>query len=268
MRRTKTKNQELDELIIALDHAHEGGKEDAADHRHHAALPEIVINNADPTATAKELAVLIATRGSFLFNGYAPVRVAVEANCLPRALEVTVEAVRVHAHEICRPIKLRNTKGGIERIPVPLTKDIALLYLNGLEGLWGLSHFRGITTAPILKSDGSIRSASGYDAETGLWCHNIPELTIANRPTRRDAEAALHRLRFFFRTFPFADSQRMKDAALGVEVIDLDRTDRSDSTKAPSWSRYRPQSVGNRSISRPAISFAPQPSAGPGPARA
>ena len=187
------------------------------------ALPEIVIDNADPTATAKELAVLIAKRGEFLFNGYAPVRVAVEANCLPRALEVTAEAVRVHAHEICRPVRLRHAKGRVERIPAPLTKDIALLYLNGLEGRWDLSHFRGITTAPILKADGSIRVATGYDAETGLWCHKIPELSVAERPTKEQARAALHRLRFFFRTFPFADGARVFDAELGVEVVDQDK---------------------------------------------
>ena len=36
------------------------------------ALPELVINEADPTATAKELAALIAARDDFLFNGHAP----------------------------------------------------------------------------------------------------------------------------------------------------------------------------------------------------
>ena len=141
-------------------------------------LPELIINESDPTATAKELAVLIAKTDNFLFNGYAPVRVAVEEDCSPRAIEVTAEAVRVLAHEICRPIKLREVKGTIERVPVPLSKDIALLYLNGLEGQWDLRHFRGITTAPILKNDGSLRSATGYVPQTGLWCHNIPELKL------------------------------------------------------------------------------------------
>jgi len=68
-------------------------------------LPNLLINDSDPTAAAKELAALIAARDDFLFNGNAPVRVAVEANGMPRALEVTTEAVRVLAHEICNPIK-------------------------------------------------------------------------------------------------------------------------------------------------------------------
>jgi hypothetical protein len=186
-------------------------------------LPELVINESDPTATAKELAALIAKTDNFLFNGYGPIRTAVEAKGIPRALEVTTEAVRVVAHEICDPVKLRKIKGKIKSIPVPLSRDISLLYLNGLEGRWGLNSFRGITTAPILKHDGNIRIASGYDAETGLWCHNIPELRLAARPSDADAQTALSRLRYFFRTFPYGDGERLPDPHLGVEVADLSK---------------------------------------------
>lgn len=42
--------------------------------------------------------------------------------------------VRVLAHEICVPTKVRTIKNAEERIPVPLSKDIAQLYLHGLEG--------------------------------------------------------------------------------------------------------------------------------------
>jgi hypothetical protein len=203
--------------VIELGRRREG---DGPDRR---GLPELVINESDPTATAKELAALIANRDDFLFNGHAPVHVAVEADYLPRALEVTTEAVRVFGHEICSPVKLRTKKGIVERIAVPLSRDIALLYLHGLEGSWGLKPFRGITTAPILDDDGSIRRASGYDAATGLWCHNIPELAVPEDPSEDHALAALDRVRYFFRTFPFADGARVRDDALGVEVIDLDK---------------------------------------------
>ena len=54
-------------------------------------LPKLMISGSDPTATAKDLAALIAKRVDFLFNGHAPVRIADEAGCLPRALEVTTE---------------------------------------------------------------------------------------------------------------------------------------------------------------------------------
>ena len=186
-------------------------------------LPELIVSGSDPTATAKELAALIAKRDDFLFNGHAPIHVAAEADCLPRALEVTTEMVRVLAHEICIPTKVRitGTKGKVGRTPAPLSKDIAQLYLHGLEGSWGLKPFRGIVTAPILSGDGSIRSASGYDARSGLWCHNIPNITVPANPTKSDAERALRKLRQFFRTFPFADAMRLTDPDLGIEITDL-----------------------------------------------
>ena len=76
-----------------------------------ALRPELIISGSDPTATAKHLAALIAKRDDFLFNGHAPIHIAAEADCLPRALEVTTEIVRVLAHEICIPTKVRITKG-------------------------------------------------------------------------------------------------------------------------------------------------------------
>jgi hypothetical protein len=155
--------------------------------------PDLLLDNSNPTATARQLAALIAQRDDFLFNGNAPVRIAVEAGNLPRAIEVTNEAVRVLAHEICNPMRL--SKG--EWIPAALPKDIASLYLNGLEGNWGLRPFRGITTAPILSANGDIRIADGYDEATGLWCHNIPDLELLEQPTKAEAHAALYRLRCF-----------------------------------------------------------------------
>jgi hypothetical protein len=180
-------------------------------------LPVLVINDGDPTETAKALRDLIAGHGVFLSNGYCPIKVVVDGDNLPRAVEVSTEMVRVHASEICRPVKIKKDKA----VPAAISEDIARLYLNGLEGQWGLRAFKGIATSPILKNDGSIRVANGYDQESGLWCHNVPNLNIPARPTEEDARAALRRIRHFFRTFPFADGVRTLDEALGVEVTAL-----------------------------------------------
>src|SRR5262249_41479449 len=82
-------------------------------------LPKRIINNSDPTATAKDLAALIATRDDFLFNGNAAVRIAVEAGYPPRALEVVTDAVRVLAHKICTPVIPKGKRYN----KVPLSKD-------------------------------------------------------------------------------------------------------------------------------------------------
>jgi hypothetical protein len=182
--------------------------------------PELIINDSNPAETARDLAKLIAQRDDVLFNGYSPIRIAVEADELPRAVEMTTEAVRVYAYKICRPMRVH--KG--QTIPAALRNDIAMLYLNGLEGEWGLRAFRGITTAPILRDDGSVRITAGFDRDTGLWCYNIPAIKIPERPTEEEARAAVLDLRQFFQTFPFADGQRIVESVLGVEITDLSKS--------------------------------------------
>src|SRR5262249_10934791 len=153
----------------------------------------LIINESDPTATAKELAALIATRNDFLFNGNAPVRIAAEAGKMPRAIKVTVEAVQVLAHELCVPLKRTRKKDEEKLVPSKLTEEIARILLWGLEGRLGLKPFHGITTAPVLKHDGSMRFIGGYDPESGLWCCKVPELNVPERPTEADARSALQR---------------------------------------------------------------------------
>ena len=187
----------------------------------HAKKPLLWIRGGNLPAVAKEFAKLLAADNHFLSNGHAPVMVVVEDG-MPRAIAVSADCVRTTAHELCRPVKNTKTKeNGIVRTDVTLTKDIALLYLSGLEGRWGLKTFRGIASAPILKGDGSFRVAQGYDTETGLWCHSIPAIDVADRPSEDDARAALLRLRRYFRTFPFADSERT--VVDGIAVTDTSK---------------------------------------------
>ena len=105
-------------------------------------------------------------------------------------------------------------------IPVTLPDRVAQMYLD-MVGDWRLSPLAGISTAPLLSADGSVRIADGYDPDTGLWCRSVPTLSLPSAPSRTDAEEALRRLRQSFRTFPFADASRRWDFSLGVEVVDL-----------------------------------------------
>jgi hypothetical protein len=103
---------------------------------------------------------------------------------------------------------------------VTLPDRVAQMYLD-MSGEWALPPLAGISTAPLLSADGSIRTADGYDPRTGLWCRTIPTLRPPSQPTRADAEEALRQLRYAFRTFPFADAPRCWNSSLGVEVVDL-----------------------------------------------
>ena len=94
------------------------------------------------------------------------------------------------------------------------------MYLD-MSGEWGLPLLAGVSTAPLLSEDGSVRAADGYDRTTGLWCCSVPKLRLPVRPSRANAEAALELLRHAFRTFPFGDAARRWDASLETEVIDV-----------------------------------------------
>jgi len=71
---------------------------------------------------------------------------------------------------------------------------------------WALPVLLGIVEAPILRSDGSILFASGYDDATRLFlCADEGWLAVPDAPTLEDAKAALRKLIEPFSEFPFID---------------------------------------------------------------
>ena len=111
-----------------------------------------------------------------------------------------------------------NSKGNL--IPVTLPDRVAQMYLD-MFGEWDLPPLAGVSTAPLLSADGTVRMADGYDPATALWCRSVPNLRLLERPSHVDAEEALRQLRLAFRTFPFGDAARCWDASLGIEVVDI-----------------------------------------------
>jgi hypothetical protein len=187
-------------------------------------LPPLEIKAADPPATARALAEIIARGDTFLFNGNGIVHVVVESDGMPQAIEVSSEVVRAFGHKICRPFRWVKRAGELVEVPAAIPHDVASIYLNGLRGEWQLKHFKGITTAPILLDGGKIRYATGFDQATGLYCHNVPEIDLPEKPTDDDARRALHLLRHFFRTFPYADSVRVDEIDRGIKISVVDLT--------------------------------------------
>jgi hypothetical protein len=169
------------------------------------ALPDLVINNGDLTETARALRDLLATR-PMLFDRAGPVRLHHDATLGGLvATPLTVEGVCHEAHAVCQPVTLTKTKEGIARVPTTLPDRVARLYL-ALHGNHDLRPLTSIASAPILRDDGTISAGEGYDAETGIYREKCPDISVPDRPTRADAEAALLHLRRFLRTFPFADA--------------------------------------------------------------
>ena len=74
----------------------------------------------------------------FYRTAMSPIQVVVDADNMPRAVEVTIKSVRIYAHEVCKPIKERHNQTRQTRmVAVPLSRDIAQLYLYGLDGAGG-----------------------------------------------------------------------------------------------------------------------------------
>src|SRR5205085_2783966 len=103
---------------------------------------------------------------------------------------------------------------------VTLPERAARMYLE--LGEWDLRSLAGITNSPLLRADGSIVLASGYDAESQLFCDGPPAVDVKERPSEGDVAAALMTLRHAFRTFPFADADMIPGGPEGVDVVDIE----------------------------------------------
>ncbi len=182
---------------------------------------DLFVNGADLPDTAAELAAMLATV-PHLFERGGPARIARDRSRDGFVVEpLTLNGVVNEAHRIARPWQwVKNRDGGMERRDVTLPERVAKLYLDNRDG-WGLRPLDGITSAPLLHPDGTIRAAEGYDAETRLWCERVPAVEVPAAPSREDAAAALLRLRRWFRTFCFADAERAAETGAPVPVVDL-----------------------------------------------
>ena len=105
-------------------------------------------------------------------------------------------------------------------VPLSVVKD-----LLSLDGHLGLPQIDGVVECPVMRPDGSILTARGYDAATRLYYHpraglELPE--IADKPTAKDVKAALDTLLEPIAEIPFSsDADRAN--ALGYILTPLVR---------------------------------------------
>jgi hypothetical protein len=72
----------------------------------------------------------------------------------------------------------------------------------------GVRRLEGVVESPILRADGTILQAPGYDEETGLYYQPVgPVDPIPERPTHDDAQRAAHNLLEATSDFPFASHE-------------------------------------------------------------
>ena len=140
---------------------------------------------------------------------------------MPRVIRLTADRVTLVAHQLCTPAIFDSENN---HTPVTLPERVPKLYL-ALDD-WGLRPLRGITGAPLLMPDGTIRAVNGYDPASGLWCTNIPAVDVPERSTSVDAAAALQFIQLAFCTFPFADARLSGNAF--PPVVDLTQPPHAD----------------------------------------
>lgn len=159
---------------------------------------DLVVRPENLPETARDLAKFIS-QCDRVFDRAGPAIVrSIDAD-VPRIQQLTQDQVVVLAHELTRPVEVRS-----QPRPVTLPDRVARLYLALSD--WGLRPLKGVTTAPLLSSDGSVQVVEGHDPQTQIWCHRVPNIELRQHPTEADARVAFLALRTAFRTFPFADA--------------------------------------------------------------
>jgi hypothetical protein len=185
-----------------------------------AGKPRLLLEAHNPDRTVLALRDILAGTGR-IFDRGVPVRLTFDQMQHGMvAKPMTPDATVLEAHRACRPYILKEKDGDLEEVSARLPRTTAVMYLDSHE--WNLPVLNGIASAPLLHEDGSIHAADGYDASTGLWCENVPDLSglVPERPTRDQAATALLTLRTTFRTFPFADAVMIQPEAMPVPVVD------------------------------------------------
>ncbi len=90
--------------------------------------------------------------------------------------------------------------------------------LLAMAGEWRAPVLTGIVECPTLRRDGSLLTASGYDAESGLYVdYRGDPICVPDAPSRADALAALAILKEPFSEFPFSEG----DVDLAVALSGL-----------------------------------------------
>jgi hypothetical protein len=187
--------------------------------------PRLLIEICSPDRTVARLRDILATGGT-LYDRGVPVRLAFDKQHQGTVAQVmTPDDIVLEAHQVCRPYVLKAKKDGtFYEVDACLPRSCAQMYL-GWRGAWQLPRLNGIAAAPLLRADGTINSANGYDAASGMWCENVPDLDalVPKQPTKDVANSSLYLVRNTFKTFCFGDAETINDAITGVPIVDISK---------------------------------------------
>src|SRR4051812_41717100 len=138
--------------------------------------PRLLVESSDPDRTVAALRNILADAGQ-LFDRGVPVRLIFDQIQGGAAAQMmSPDGLVLMAHTVCRPYALKEQRDGtVKEINVRLPRAFAVMYLDW-RGEWRLPLLNGIASAPLLRDDGTIFCAPGYDASSGMWLEKVPDL--------------------------------------------------------------------------------------------
>lgn len=122
----------------------------------------------------------------------------------PRIAQVPLALLRDRLTAVARFVTIKETKKGDEEVPShPPDWCVAAV---AARGIWPkIRPLRGLVTAPVLKPDGTILDAPGYDVSSGLLYESDGQsYAIPQTPSLGDARNAVDSINQLVRDFPFA----------------------------------------------------------------
>lgn len=99
----------------------------------------------------------------------------------------------------------RAGKDGEGQWATTVCPDLVVETYLARQGEWAAPNLRAVVSHPILRDDGTVANAPGYDSESELLLDFEGEWAVKQNPTKDDAEHALKKLVGVVSTFPFAD---------------------------------------------------------------
>jgi len=186
-----------------------------------------LIKDGEIHKSVEHVAGLLAKEDNIFVRGSAVVKVLptrtidIEGEgkveiALPTIASMSPESVQVTATSLGRFLAFQKQK--LIRANFPLAHARALLAYP--EAWAPIRILHGLASAPFLAPDGRIVQAPGYDERTAIWLA-IDEgwPTVPERPTRKQAKAALARLREPFEQFPFETEEGESVLVCGILTV-------------------------------------------------
>ena len=198
-----------------------------------SAKPRLHVDSCNPDRTLADLRAILASN-SELFDRGGPVRLIKDPETGQLvASRLTADNVVLLTHQVSRPWSIKKRQDGLQVVDTWLPKSFANMYIEW-TGEWHLLPLGGITSAPIIKRDGTIVYNAGYDQETCVYLSADVDIAdrIPEHPTKEDSSNAIRVLRQQLETFCFADAPTTSVPGSDIEQVDLSKPPGDDETAA------------------------------------